>query len=223
MGGGFSPIFFGRLMNKKALWVVGLFLWQAEVLAEGHSWSTVGGKTVGRGAAAIDAGVGWPGLHAGVAYGVFPAIDFGLRFSFNWGVEGSVRSVHPGIKFQGLMKAKLYDNGFLSFALKFEPGFLTYFSSGSSMLGFAFPVGAQLGLAVGGPLALGIHLDVPMFLTFGEGSHFQIPLLMGGGVEYFFNSRFLANFVLKMGPSFSTGGGGAIFVMEAKIGVAYRF
>jgi hypothetical protein len=209
-------------MNKKMLCVLGLFLWQAEALA-GQGWSTVGGKTVGRGAAVIDAGVGWPGIHTGLAYGIHSKIDLGLRFSFNWGLEGSVKDVHPGIKFQGLVKAKVYDNGFLSFALKFEPGVLGYFYSGHSMWGFAFPVGAQLGLAIAGPVVVGIHLDVPMFLTFGAGSSFFIPLLMGGGVEYFFNSRLLMNFVVKAGPMFNTRGGDAVFVMEAKIGVAYRF
>ncbi|MCL2258338.1 MAG: hypothetical protein FWC28_09005 [Proteobacteria bacterium] len=216
-------------MNKKVLWVLGLFLWQAEVLAEGQKWSTVGGKTVGR-AAVIDAGVGWPGLHMGLAYGVHTRVDIGFRFSFNWGVEGSVRSIYPGIKLQALLKGNVFDNGFLSFALKFEPGFLAYFysgrsifHSGRSMLGFALPLGAQLGLAVAKPVIIGIHLELPMFLTFGEWGTFQIPLLMGGGVEYFFTPKFLVNFVLKMGPSFNTDGGGTIFVMEAKLGVAYRF
>jgi hypothetical protein len=210
-------------MNKKALCLLGLFLWHAEALAETQKWSIVGGKTIGQGAVAIDAGVGWPGLHAGLAYGVLSKVDFGMRFSFNWGVEGSVRSVHPGLKLQGLTKVGLFDNGFLSFALKFEPGFLTYFYSGHTMWGFAFPVGAQLGLVVAPPIVVGIHLELPMFLTFGRGSSLQIPLLMGGGVEYFFNSRFLADFVLKMGPSFNSRGGSAIFVMEAKVGIAYRF
>jgi hypothetical protein len=178
---------------------------------------------VGRGAAAIEAGAGWPGLHTGLAYGVHSKVDLGLRFSFNWGVEGSVKSIHPGIKLQALLKGNLFDNGFLSFALKFEPGFLAYFFPGNSTWGFAFPLGAQLGLAVARAVVVGIHLEVPMFLTFGSGGSLQVPLLVGGGVEYFFTSKFLANFILKMGPSFNTSGGGAIFVMEAKLGVAYRF
>jgi len=210
-------------MNKKVLWVLGLFLWQAEVLAETRAFSTVGGKTVGRRAAAMDFGVGWPGAHAGLAYGVLSKMDFGLRFSFNWGVEGSVKSVHPGMKLQGLLKAQLYDDGFLSFGLKFEPGFLSYFYSGSSLWGFTFPIGAQLGWVAADPIVVGIHVDMPMYLTFGRGSSLHIPLLMGGGMEYFFTSSLLMNFVLKMGPSFNTQGGGAIFVMEAKVGLAYRF
>ena len=210
-------------MDKKVLFLVGLFLWQAQALSETPQWSTVGGKTVGRGAAAIDAGIGWPGLHVGTAYGVLSKADMGVRFSFNWGVEGAVKSMHPGIKFQGLLKANLYDKGGLSFALKLEPGFLAYFYSNTTLFGFAFPLGMQLGIAAAAPLVLGIHLDVPMFVTFGSGGSFHIPLLMGGGVEYFFSPKFLVNFILKMGPMFNTSGGGAVFAMEAKVGIAYRF
>jgi len=213
-------------MNRKALWVwvLGLFLWHAPALATAQPWSTVGGHTVGQGATAIDAGLGWPGLHVGLAHGVLSNIDFGVRLSFNWGVEGSVKHVHPGVKLQGLLKAKLFDDGFLSFALKFEPGFLAYFrSNNNSMWGFALPVGAHLGLVAAKPLLVGIHVDMPMLITFGRGSRFYVPLLMGGGVEYFFNSKLAANFILRLGPSFDTRSGSALFVMDAKIGIAYRF
>ncbi|MCL2012171.1 MAG: hypothetical protein FWG75_05205 [Cystobacterineae bacterium] len=216
-------------MNKKVLLALGFFLWQAEAFSEGQSWSTVGGKTLGRGASAIDAGVGWPGLHADLLYGIHKKMHLGVRFAFNWGVEGSVRNIYPGMKLQGLLKATLFDDGFLSFALKFEPGFLAYFYPRSTLTprrsewGFTFPLGTQLGFAVMKPVVLGLHLDLPMFLIFGRSGYFQIPLLMGGGMEYFISSKFLINFVVKMGPSFNTNGGSTLFVMEAKFGIAYRF
>jgi hypothetical protein len=214
-------------MNRKAFCVLALFLWQAQVFAEQPQWSTVGGKTVGQRETAVDSGVGWPGLHVGVAHGFLSFLDVGARFSFNWGFEGVFRtgSYAPGIKIQGLLKANVLDTGFLSLALKFEPGFLAYFYTGTSPLGVAIPIGAQLGIAVMKRLVVGAHLDLPMCLTFSGGTVFHIPILAGGGAEFFIFPNFLAHAVLKMGPMISAGSGGSdvAFAMEIKGGVSYRF
>ena len=69
---------------------------------------------------------------------------------------------------------------------------------------------------------------MPIWIRFGNDSNnntasFQLPILLGLGVEYFLKSNLLAYFALKMGPTVFTDQGTAVFTLVANIGVGYRF
>ncbi|MCL2178029.1 MAG: hypothetical protein FWC28_09000 [Proteobacteria bacterium] len=250
-------------MSKKAFWVLGLFLWNAEVLAH-QEWGVEGGKTVGAGSLAFEGGFegafthlgsirnesfsdNTVGIRAGFSYGALSGLDLGLRFTLNFGwgeIDQYYRNsyyysttssdVTTGIKAQVLLKVGFFDTGFLSFAMKVEPGFLADFYSKDTVMGLALPVGFQLGLAFSDRVGVGILLDLPMVLEFGKKgvkNSFLLPILMGAGVDVFFTSNFLIHAALTMGPAINVAGdgwknvhgGNVIFVAEVKTGIAFRF
>ncbi|MCL2625573.1 MAG: hypothetical protein FWD46_01980 [Cystobacterineae bacterium] len=280
-------------MSKKAFWVLGFFLWSADILAQGRGdmeeedgaeqqenagrqpgskkrgprgqdWGVVGGKTLGGGSFAIEGGMEGAfaylgsianrsyeddriGFRAGFSYGLFSGLDLGLRFTFNlgWGeiqdyyrgytyVRTTPTDTVPGVKVQALLKVGFFDTGFLSLAMKVEPGFLADFYSGNTVMGLALPVGFQLGLALSRRVSLGILLDMPMVLEFGKQGRkdsFLLPILLGAGVDIFFTPNFLLHAALTMGPAInvvgsawqSVHGGDVVFVAEVKSGISYRF
>ena len=56
-------------------------------------------------------------------------MDLGGRFTFNYGEEGLVTQVVPGIRLQGVARLTFFDNGGLNFGMQFEPGAVVYFTS----------------------------------------------------------------------------------------------
>ncbi len=213
------------------------------VSVAGGSWSVVGALTAPMNANIVEGGLGWPGLHVSYLRGISNQLELGARFTFNYGVEGLVGAIVPGVKFQFLLRFKFFDNGKISLALRFEPGPLFYFypssgvttcsfdafgnvvcgRAGSTVGGLTIPVGMRLGLVASSAVNVGVSFDLPMWFSFGRTTTFLVPILMGAGVEYFLQSNLLLAFNIKMGPTLSSGGGTAVFTFESKLGVGYRF
>lgn len=196
---------------------------------DGQSWSVVTGRTVGTGRNLLSGGMGWPGIDVSYLHGLSDKVDIGARFTFNYGIEGRVAGITPGIKPQFLLKVKLLDRQKINLGLNIAPGPLFYFPAGFSRLGFVMPIGLQLGIIPNSAVHIGLSVDLPMYLSFlvyPNGATatgiFAVPILMGAGVEYFVTSDFLIYGQVKMGPEIATIGG-AVFSIEGKFGVGWRF
>lgn len=219
----------------------------------GSRLTVVGATTSPVGSNHLEVGMGWPGLHASVLHGLSNQLMAGARFTFNFGVEGMVNGVVPGLKLQLLVHFKVWESNKFSLAVRFEPGPNVYFytsasinnctfdqfnnvvcaRSTSAVVGLALPIGVRFGIVASSAVAVGVSFDMPMWLQFGRttavfggstpSTTLLVPILTGLGAEYFLQSNLLLSFHLKMGPTLSSGGGPAIFTFEGKLGGAYRF
>lgn len=204
----------------------------SEPVVRGQGWSMLAGRTIGEGQTALSVQAGWPGLTAGLLYGATNRVDVGVRFSFNYGFEGMVNFVEPGVKLQGVVRLSLVEKSKFNLGLEFAPGPLIYFSNyyyygPSTIVGLALPFSLQLGVPVGSAIMLHGALDFPMFATFGSYGRLWFPILIGGGVEYFIDKSLAATFNVRMGPSIDTSdysrrGNNAWFDLQALIGIEYR-
>jgi len=190
--------------------------------AQGQGWSVLSGETVGSGRTAFHGQVGWPGLSGTLLHGVNDKVDIGGRFTFNYGQEGIVSSVVPGLKLQGLMKFQLAQAK-VNFGLMLEPGVFFYFHRGDTDIGMTLPVKFLVGIPASSALMINAGMDIPFQVYFGQGSTAVIPILFGGGLEYFVDQSLGVTFNLRMGPSIVTRGGNVEFTLESLVGVAYRF
>jgi hypothetical protein len=206
----------------------------ATASATGQQWSVVTARTVGQGANALQGGVGFPGVHAQLLHGMTQALDLGGRVSFNYGLEGQVAcssricvggdALPPGVKLQAVARYKFFDNGKLNAGAAFSPGLLLYFPRFvGTQVGFALPVSATLGIVASSAMNVGITVELPMWVLFGQRSGFVLPVLMGAGFEYFITSALAVWFDLRMGPSIWTNGVAAAFTFDGKLGVGWRF
>jgi hypothetical protein len=192
-------------------------------LSQGQRWSAVGALTAGMGSNVVEGGLGWPGVYAGYSRGVASNVDFGVRVTFNYGLEGLVTRVQPGAKLQGLVKFRAFESGAVSLALLFEPGPLFSVESfGNSVIGLTLPVGFRMGFIVSSAIALGLSVDVPLWVQFGDRGGVNVPILAGLGLEYFIKSELLAFFKTRMGPTIRPVGRLEVS-FDAHLGVAYRF
>ena len=200
----------------------------------GQQWSVVTARTVGAGANALQGGIGFPGVHAQFMRGITQVLDLGARVSFNYGLEGQVAcsnrvcrggdALPPGLRLQGVARYKFYDNGKLNLGASFAPGLLLYFPRFiGTQVGFALPVSGTLGIVVSSAMNVGVTLELPMWILFGQSSSFVLPILMGAGFEYFITSALAVWFDLRMGPSIWTSGVPAAFTFDGKLGVGWRF
>lgn len=191
--------------------------------AQGQGWSVLSGKTVGAGNNVFHGQIGWPGLSGTLLHGASSKLDIGGRFTFNYGFEGAVEDISPGFKLQGVLRLQLAQIQKVSLGLKFEPGMMLYIEDGANF-GIALPVGFVVGIPASSALTINAGLDVPLSIHFGDNSTAFIPILFGGGMEYFLDNRVALTFNLRLGPGIVTrGGGGTNFVLESLFGVAYRF
>lgn len=191
----------------------------------GQAWSVVTARTAGANANKLEAGVGFPGVSLAIVHGMTASFDLGGRVSVNYGWEGQVSKILPGVKVQALAKYKLYDNGKINLGAGFAPGLLFYFPSRSpTEVGFAIPLSLTLGIIASSALAVGVTLELPMWVRFGTGSSFVLPILAGLGVEYFISSSLLVWFDLRMGPSiWLANTANTDFTFDGKLGVGWRF
>lgn len=193
-------------------------------VSTGQAWSVVGPKTVAQNANALEGSVGWPGVSVGYLRGVAPKLNVGGRFGFVYGVEGLVRSqVTPGLKLQALIKVTLLEQGKISLGVTFEPGPVFHFYSFSTLVAFTLPVGLRLGIAASSALQLAILFDLPFWISFGNASSFNMPILTGVGLEYFVQSDLALFLRLRMGPTIYFRGGVAEFTLESVVGVGWKF
>lgn len=189
--------------------------------AQGQGWSVLSGQTMGAGRNAFYGQVGFPGLSLNLLHGASDKVDIGGRFAFNYSQEGVVNIIDPGIKLQGLVRLNLARSR-LSFALEFEPGVNFYFHGGGNTdIGMLMPINFVVGIPAGSALVINARMDMPLQVYFGE--TVVIPILFGGGLEYFIDQSLNVNFKLMMGPSIATAGGNAYFTLQSQFGVAIRF
>ena len=195
------------------------------VMSRGQGWSVHSGQTVGDRSNVVFGEVGWPGLSVSLLHGATSRFDIGGRLTLiNYGFEGRINDVLPGMKLQMLTRIGLVETSRFNLGLAFGPGVLFYFPRfGPTIVGIALPLEINAGIPIGSAIMINFGMDMPMFVTFGRTGSFFIPILFGGGVEYFLNRNLAFTFNLKMGPSIHTASGHAEFAMEALLGIAYRF
>lgn len=191
--------------------------------AQGQGWSVFSGKTVGAGNNVFHGEIGWPGLSGTLLHGVNSGFDVGGRFTFNYGYEGVTSAINPGFKLQGVLHIQVAQMQKVSLGLKFEPGMFLYLR-GRATFGITLPVGFQVAIPASSALLITAGLDVPLSIQFGDASTAFVPILFGGGAEYFLDNRIALTFNLRLGPGITTAGGGSTdFVLQSLFGVAYRF
>jgi hypothetical protein len=189
-----------------------------------QGWSVYSGRTVGRGQSVIAGQVGWPGLSALVLRGTASNVDVGAKLSFNYGVEGVVTQIAPGLKFQGLMRFALLERGRAALGFAFAPGVLFYFPGPTSTVGITLPLQLTLGITASSALQAHVVMEMPLYVTFGSFGGVVVPMLFGGGVEYFLDRSLALSFITKMGPSVDTRlfASRASLAFEALVGLQYR-
>ncbi|HXN41462.1 MAG TPA: hypothetical protein VN918_06710 [Myxococcaceae bacterium] len=211
--------------------VVGVLAWMplhAQAARAGQGWSVLTGQTVGDNATAVHVQAGWPGISATLLHGYTPTVDLGGIFTFNYGVEGDVNSVYPGLKLQGYAKATLMETPKYNLGVWFAPGPLLYFFPSSpfyssTVFGITFASGLIFGLPVTNVVNVAFNFDLPMYVTFGTIGKFTVPILFGGGVEYFLEKNMALTFNLRMGPVIYTGTPSATnFDLMALFGLAFK-
>jgi hypothetical protein len=220
--------------------------------AGGQGWSVITGETVGGGATSVHVQAAFPGLSVSLLHGYSPGFDLGGVFTFNYNYEGDVRASYPGIKLQGYLKGTVLKNPRYNLGLWFAPGMLRYSLDqtfclpvilgthtvdgsfytagnvcngfGGTQYGFAFPAGLVFGVSVRDNLNIALNLDLPLFVSFGDYGTLTIPVLFGGGVEYFLERSTAVTFNFRTGPMiFTKSGYGTDFTFQALLGLAYRF
>jgi hypothetical protein len=192
----------------------------------GQGWSVLSGQTVGNGTALVGQ-VGWPGLSLGLLHGATNKFDIGGKLSFNYGREGIVTSVVPGLKLQAWMRLMLLESSRVNLGLSFAPGPFFYFYNNYTDVGLSLPIALTVGIPVGSALMLNVGMDLPFYVIFGSGGGPVFPILLGGGLEYFVDRNLAVTFNVRMGPSIFPYDdfryrGRARFTMEAMFGIAYR-
>ncbi len=189
----------------------------------GQPWSVLGPKTLAPGDTALEAFAGYPSISAGFMRGISPGINIGGRVGFVYGVEGMFREAAPGLKIQGTLKLRFLDSGRVSLGMTFEPGIVNHWSylQGSRTF-LALPVGFRLGIVASSAIAIAVLVDFPMWAEFGQFGGFNLPILTGGGVEYFITSQFAAFARARIGPTIRTNRPAEV-TFEASVGIGYRF
>ena len=121
------------------------------------------------------------------------------------------------------MKLRLLDSGRVSLGVTLEPGVLYYASFlQGTRVGVTVPVGLRLGIAASSAIAVAVLVDLPMWVEFGPFGGFNLPILTGGGVEYFLTSQFAVFFRARIGPTLRTGRPAEV-TFESSLGIGYRF
>src|SRR5215472_8270173 len=186
------------------------------VAHSGQEWSTITGKTLGEDATAIHLQAAWPGL---------------------------------SVKLQGYVKATLVDKPRYNIGLSFAPGILTYFfgqsfctplalgtptafgyywvggnvcTGGGTQFGITFPAGLTFGIPARDNLNIAFTFDLPVFVTFGDFGTITVPVLFGGGVEYFLDRSKALTFNVRTGPMIFTKYG-SDFTVQALVGLVLKF
>jgi len=220
------PVGSGLCEWQKLIASLGLLL-ASEVQAVENtrsSWSTLSGKTVGLGQTVVLGQAGWPGFSATLLHGLAPAMDLGAKLTFNYGEEGIVSQIVPGIKVQAVARVTFFDNGTLNFGMHFDPGPLVYFASSQTTAGLALPLGLSLGIPLSSAFLVSVGVEAPVFRLFGAAGGWVFPILFGGGLEYFVAPDLAATFSVHIGPAVDTREFRPVsnLAFEGLFGIAYR-
>ena len=200
-------LFFGL---SSAAWAQGTSLYRR---SQGHS--LLAGQTVGKGKRAVHAELGWPGIGGTFLYGFTNALDVGAKFGFQYGVEGLVPSLDAGLKLQGVVRYRLWEEGHHNLAVRVSPGF-SYYGRENSVL--TVPVELAFGHWLSSALLLHGALEVPFLARFGATNTLAWPVVAGVGAEYFLKQSWVVTFRSRMGPVLQSGSP-ASFWLETQVGV----
>jgi hypothetical protein len=194
-----------------------------EEAMRGQGWSVLGAQTQGRGHTALVGQVGWPGASLGVLHGVDERVDLGGLLSANYGEEGIVTRVRTGLKLQAWARLMLLQSSRVQLGLNFAPGPFIYFDPVfGDRVGLTLPLRFVVGLPVSSAVMLNLGLDMPFYTTFGPGGGPVLPVLVGGGLEYFIDRSLAATFNVRMGPTLFLYPGDSRFTLDATFGLAWR-
>jgi len=194
----------------------------SEPIIRSQGWSTMAGLTVGEARTVLTGQAAFPGISAGLLRGVHPRVDVGGRFSFNYGVEGNAADIAPELKLQALVRGSLYQGPRVNLGAEFSPGALVMFRPADVQeWGMALPVALTLGIPVGSALHLHAAVECPLWFDFSS-MHLRVPILAGGGAEYFLDRSLALTLNLRMGPTLQTWEGTGVFTFQSLLGVAWR-
>jgi hypothetical protein len=215
-----------RVTGESAAVVEGLI---AEVRVKQSSQHPPG-RMVGDSDTVLHLQAGWPGVSATLLHGMSPTVDLGAIFTFNYAVEGLLSKPLPGLKLQGRVGKILWDSGTANLGVSFAPGALIYFGAGncsgrlgcdSNLIGLTAPLALALGIPVSVTTNVQFGFEIPFWVYFNQGGGAEIPLLMGGGVEYYFERNMAITLSLRMGPAISSRGN-VDFDLKAVTGLAMK-
>ncbi len=192
----------------------------SEPIIRSQGWSTMAGQTVGESRTVLTGQAAFPGITAGLLRGVHSRVDVGARVSFNYGVEGSIRTIAPELKLQAVGRALLYGSPRVNLGVEFAPGVLTVVQD-PQVWALSLPVALTVGIPVGSALQLHAALECPLWFDF-EKLHLRVPVLAGGGAEYFLDRNLALTLNLRMGPTLQTWEGTGAFTLQTLLGVAWR-
>ena len=132
----------------------------------------------------------------------------------------------------------LNDSGKFNLGLTFAPGPLLYFGHSTTLFGFILPAAIVFGIPVSPVANISLGADIPFWFYVNQGGGAVIPILFGGGVEYFIDRNMAITFRARMGPEIFTAGGRTVctvfgcfdvsggshtdFALEALIGLVVR-
>ncbi|MFN0064201.1 MAG: hypothetical protein ACKVPX_16970 [Myxococcaceae bacterium] len=188
------------------------------------SWSAASAKTLGSGTTALYFQAGYPGISAAILAGQSAKFDLGGRFSFLYGAE-YITNIAPGLRLQGILRFLLGQNGRMRAGLEFEPGLYTYFNRfGGATFGIFLPLKFTIAFFVIPELAVHAGIDLPLAFNVISSFFAAIPILMGGGMEYFATPNVSLTLRLRFGPSIIATQPGAFVTLglDALFGVALR-
>lgn len=184
--------------------------------------SLLAARTLGQGEEALAFQFGWPGIAVQFLHGQTDLIDVGGKFGFQYGFEGTL-DVNPGLRAQGTLRLRLYDQGRLSVGLRFDPGLVTHFRR-ITTVGLTLPLAATLGFALGDAVMLHFGVDVPFAVFVYPDTVVEVPVLVGFGGEYHLDSHLTVGMDARFGPAiFRARTTEADFSFRALATLGYRF
>lgn len=191
--------------------------------ATAGTWSIVSPRTAGNGGNLLEAGAGYPGVHAAFTHGLSDSFDLGARVDLNY--DGYQTLVGPpmfGFSLAAQLKLRFFSGEKLSAGLVVKPGLLVYFPPGGrpAHAGLQLPISANLGYALSDKLNLGVFVELPLFGLFGVSAVF--PLMAGVGAEYFVSGNLAVYLAVKAGPAFWTNGAPMSFSLDATAGIGFH-
>jgi len=213
------PLVVASLLAAPAL---GQVIEVSEPIIRSQGWSTMAGLTVGEARTVVTGQAAFPGISVGVLRGVHSRVDVGGRLSFNYGVEGNAADIAPELKLQAHVRASLYQGQRVNLGAEFAPGALvTFRPADEKTWGMTVPVALTLGIPVGSALHLHAAVECPLWFDFSS-AHVRVPILAGGGAEYFLDRSLALTLNLRMGPTLQTWAGTGVFTFQSLLGVAWR-
>lgn len=198
----------------------------------GGSGSLTNAGLIGSGKNAAYGTFGWPGMTAGYLRGL-DGMDIGARVSFAYGCEGAPSLPCTGLEIAGDLKLVAPISGLPGpILLRLQPG-LGIFGAAFNVTVFSLELPVEVLMSFRGIPQLTWHLgvEIPFAIGFASSLGFsyttmQIPIWLGGGIEYGFSPDLSVHGQLHMGPYIGTTfnvGTVVIFGFDSVIGVTYRF